>query len=198
MLHSQNAGLMVVHRMSKSSMGGRACSYQASIIWNQAQVQVLWADTLSVFMNKLETFLFDKGRHRPANCYAVTGLDCWGISYDRLNPFISLSYSLLLLLFSTLSFPSNCITNFTHGSFYPSLLDCLLATWWPGPDGSGSSMLSGGDINLCLGSLSTSPNLHSKRQSGLESWPQSLSGSWTLLFKTCFLIHFSCFYIYRL
>ncbi|TWW62397.1 hypothetical protein D4764_04G0010440 [Takifugu flavidus] len=39
-LRSQNAGLLVVPRVSRSRMGGRAFSYQAPLLWNQLPVQV--------------------------------------------------------------------------------------------------------------------------------------------------------------
>ncbi|TWW61009.1 AP2-associated protein kinase 1 [Takifugu flavidus] len=39
-LRSQNAGLPVVPRVSRSRMGGRAFSYQAPLLWNQLPVQV--------------------------------------------------------------------------------------------------------------------------------------------------------------
>ncbi|TWW55901.1 hypothetical protein D4764_09G0009510 [Takifugu flavidus] len=40
-LRSQNAGLLVVPRVSRSRMGGRAFSYQAPLLWNQLPVQFL-------------------------------------------------------------------------------------------------------------------------------------------------------------
>nr|XP_033938439.1 uncharacterized protein LOC117446386 [Pseudochaenichthys georgianus] len=59
-LRSKNAGLLVVPRISKSTMGARAFSYQAPHLWNQLPVCVRAADTLSVFKSALKTFLFDK------------------------------------------------------------------------------------------------------------------------------------------
>ena len=59
-LHSKNAGLLVVPRVSKSTMGARAFSYQAPLLWNQLPVCVRVADSLSVFKSALKTFLFDK------------------------------------------------------------------------------------------------------------------------------------------
>ena len=59
-LHSQNAGLLVVPRVSKSRMRGRAFSYQAPLLWNHLPVWVREADTLSMFKSRLKTFLFDK------------------------------------------------------------------------------------------------------------------------------------------
>ena len=61
-LRSQTAGLLVVPRVSKSRMGGRAFSYQAPLLWNQLPVYVREADTLSLphFKIRLKTFLFDK------------------------------------------------------------------------------------------------------------------------------------------
>ncbi|TWW78410.1 hypothetical protein D4764_11G0005310 [Takifugu flavidus] len=38
-LRSQNAGLLVVPRVSRSRMGGRAFSYQAPLLWNRLPVQ---------------------------------------------------------------------------------------------------------------------------------------------------------------
>ena len=59
-LHSQTAGLLVVPRVSKIRMGGRAFSYQAPLLWNKLPVNVQEADTLSTFKIRLKTFLFDK------------------------------------------------------------------------------------------------------------------------------------------
>ena len=59
-LRSQNAGLLVVPRVSKSRMGGRAFKYQAPLLWNHLPVSVREADTLSTFKSRLKTFLFDK------------------------------------------------------------------------------------------------------------------------------------------
>ncbi|TWW75585.1 hypothetical protein D4764_13G0002470 [Takifugu flavidus] len=41
-LRSQNAGLLVVPRVSRGRMGGRAFSYQAPLLWNQLPVQHLF------------------------------------------------------------------------------------------------------------------------------------------------------------
>ncbi|XP_072251172.1 uncharacterized protein [Leuresthes tenuis] len=59
-LRSQTAGLLVVPRVSKSRMGGRAFSYQAPLLWNKLPVNVREADTLSTFKIRLKTFLFNK------------------------------------------------------------------------------------------------------------------------------------------
>ncbi|XP_072246412.1 uncharacterized protein [Leuresthes tenuis] len=59
-LRSQTAGLLVVPKVSKSRMGGRAFSYQAPLLWNKLPVNVREADTLSTFKIRLKTFLFDK------------------------------------------------------------------------------------------------------------------------------------------
>ncbi|TWW74321.1 hypothetical protein D4764_14G0003220 [Takifugu flavidus] len=63
-LRSQNAGLLVVPRVSRSRMGGRAFSYQAPLLWNQLPVQVREADSIATFKIRLKTFLFEK-----AYCY---------------------------------------------------------------------------------------------------------------------------------
>ena len=59
-LRSQNAGLLVTPRISRSRMGGRAFSYQAPLLWNQLPVSVREVDTVSTFKSRLKTFLFDK------------------------------------------------------------------------------------------------------------------------------------------
>ncbi|XP_029285402.1 uncharacterized protein LOC115006916 [Cottoperca gobio] len=59
-LRSQTAGLLVVPRVSKSTMGARAFSYQAPLQWNQLPVCVREADTLSTFKSRLKIFLFYK------------------------------------------------------------------------------------------------------------------------------------------
>ena len=59
-LRSQNTGLLVVPKVSKSRMGGRAFNYQAPLLWNHLPVSVREADTLSTFKSRLKTFLFDK------------------------------------------------------------------------------------------------------------------------------------------
>ena len=59
-LRSQNAGLLVVPRICKSRMGGRAFNYQAPLLWNLLPDSVRGADTLSTFKSRLKTFLFDK------------------------------------------------------------------------------------------------------------------------------------------
>ena len=56
----QTAGLLVVPRVSKSRMGGRAFSYQAPLLWNKLPVYASEADTLSTFKIMLKTFLFHK------------------------------------------------------------------------------------------------------------------------------------------
>ncbi|KAJ0022765.1 hypothetical protein NQD34_014899 [Periophthalmus magnuspinnatus] len=53
-LRSQNAGLLVVPRVSKSTVGGRAFSYQAPVLWNQLPADVKQAPTVSVFKTRLK------------------------------------------------------------------------------------------------------------------------------------------------
>uniref|UniRef100_A0A3P9HQ40 Reverse transcriptase domain-containing protein n=1 Tax=Oryzias latipes TaxID=8090 RepID=A0A3P9HQ40_ORYLA len=57
-LHSQNAGLLVVPRISKSTVGGRAFSHQAPVLWNKLPAHVREADSVSTFKVRLKTFLF--------------------------------------------------------------------------------------------------------------------------------------------
>ena len=57
-LRSQNAGLLVVPRISKSTVGGRAFSHQAPVLWNKLPAHVREADSVSTFKVRLKTFLF--------------------------------------------------------------------------------------------------------------------------------------------
>ncbi|MDW1542860.1 reverse transcriptase family protein [Vibrio sp. YT-17] len=59
-LRSENAGLLLVPKVSKSRSGARAFSYQAPLLWNHLPVTVREADTVSTFKTRLKTFLFDK------------------------------------------------------------------------------------------------------------------------------------------
>ncbi|XP_078799361.1 uncharacterized protein LOC144990211 [Oryzias latipes] len=57
-LRSQNAGLLVVPRISKSTVGGRAFSHQAPVLWNKLPAHGREADSVSTFKVRLKTFLF--------------------------------------------------------------------------------------------------------------------------------------------
>ncbi|XP_065326144.1 uncharacterized protein LOC134624237 [Pelmatolapia mariae] len=59
-LRSRSAGLLVVPRVFKSRMGGRAFSFQAPLLWNQLPVWIRETDTISTFKIRLKTFLFAK------------------------------------------------------------------------------------------------------------------------------------------
>ena len=48
-LRSKSAGLLVVPRIHKSRLGGRAFNYQAALLWNQLPTWVREADTTSAF-----------------------------------------------------------------------------------------------------------------------------------------------------
>ncbi|TWW61852.1 hypothetical protein D4764_04G0004990 [Takifugu flavidus] len=63
-LRSQNAGLLVVPRVSRGRMGGRAFSYQGPLLWNQLPVQVREADSIATFKIRLKTSLFEKAYSR--------------------------------------------------------------------------------------------------------------------------------------
>lgn len=52
---SKTAGSFAVIRLSKSRMGGRDCSYQAHLLWNQLPVWVHDTDTLSTFHIRLQS-----------------------------------------------------------------------------------------------------------------------------------------------
>ena len=59
-LRSQNSGLLVIPKVSKSRVGTRAFSYQAPLLWNHLPLLVREADTICTFKSRLKTFLFDK------------------------------------------------------------------------------------------------------------------------------------------
>ncbi|XP_057690967.1 uncharacterized protein LOC130915167, partial [Corythoichthys intestinalis] len=59
-LRSQNAGLLVVPRVYKSTVGARAFSHQAPVLWNQLPASIKEAETVCTFKIRLKTFLFDK------------------------------------------------------------------------------------------------------------------------------------------
>ena len=59
-LRSQNSGLLVVSKVSKSRVGARAFSYQAPLLWNHLPLSVREADTICTFKSRLKTFLYDK------------------------------------------------------------------------------------------------------------------------------------------
>ncbi|KAI3356438.1 hypothetical protein L3Q82_017656 [Scortum barcoo] len=82
-VRSQNAGLLVVPRVSRSSLGGRAFSYQAPVLWNQlpvlgpkrqTQCQCLRIDLKPSFLIKL----IIRVGSQAALSYAPIGLDCCG------------------------------------------------------------------------------------------------------------------------
>ena len=85
-LRSQNSGLLVVPKVSKSRVGARAFSYQAPLLWNHLPLSVREADTFCTFKSRLKTFLFDK-----AYSYAAIGLEGRGTHDTR-----SFSFQLLL------------------------------------------------------------------------------------------------------
>ncbi len=59
-LRSQNAGLLVVPRVAKSTKGGRTFSYLAPKLWNSLPDNVRGSDTLSLFKSRLKTHLFSQ------------------------------------------------------------------------------------------------------------------------------------------
>ncbi len=56
-LRSQNAGLLIVPRIAKSTKGGRAFSHLAPKLWNSLPDNVRGSDTLSLFKTRLKTHL---------------------------------------------------------------------------------------------------------------------------------------------
>jgi hypothetical protein len=59
-LRSQNSGLLIVPRISKSTKGGRSFSYLAPKLWNSLPNTVREADTLTQFKSRLKTHLFSQ------------------------------------------------------------------------------------------------------------------------------------------
>jgi hypothetical protein len=57
-LRSQDAGLLIVPRISKQTAGGRAFSYRALFLWNGLPTHVRDADLVSTFKCLLKTYLF--------------------------------------------------------------------------------------------------------------------------------------------
>ena len=55
---SQDAGLLIVARISKAAAGGRAFSYRAQYVWNGLPVHGRDADSVSTFKSLLKTHLF--------------------------------------------------------------------------------------------------------------------------------------------
>jgi hypothetical protein len=59
-LRSQDAGLLIVPRISKQTAGGRAFSYSAPFLWNGLPTHVRDADSVSTFESLLKTHLFSR------------------------------------------------------------------------------------------------------------------------------------------
>uniref|UniRef100_A0A8C7RA04 Reverse transcriptase domain-containing protein n=1 Tax=Oncorhynchus mykiss TaxID=8022 RepID=A0A8C7RA04_ONCMY len=57
-LRSQDAGLLIVPRISKQTAGGRAFSYRAPFLWNGLPTHVRDANSVSTFKSLLKTHLF--------------------------------------------------------------------------------------------------------------------------------------------
>ena len=56
MLRSQGAGLLVIPRIAKSTIGGRAFSYRALLLSNKLPDHVQSADTITLFKARLKTY----------------------------------------------------------------------------------------------------------------------------------------------
>ncbi|XP_071239453.1 uncharacterized protein [Salvelinus alpinus] len=59
-LRSQDAGLLIVPRISKQTAGGRAFSNRAPFLWNGLPTHVRDADSVSTFKSLLKTHLFSR------------------------------------------------------------------------------------------------------------------------------------------
>ena len=55
---SQDAGLLIVPRISKHTAGDRAFSYRAQFLWNGLPTHVRDADSLATYKSLLKTHLF--------------------------------------------------------------------------------------------------------------------------------------------
>ena len=55
-LRSQNAGLLIVPRVGKCILGGRAFSYRAPLLWNNLPSDIHGADSLQVFKSRLKSY----------------------------------------------------------------------------------------------------------------------------------------------
>ena len=61
-LRSQNAGLLIVPRVGRCTIGGRAFSYQAPLLWNDFSNEIRRADSLL----RLKSYLYSKSFSRGA------------------------------------------------------------------------------------------------------------------------------------
>ena len=59
-LRAQDAGLLIVPRISKQTAGSRAVSYIATFLWNDLSIHVRDADSVSSFKSLLKTHLFSR------------------------------------------------------------------------------------------------------------------------------------------
>lgn len=59
-LRSQDAGYLVVPKINKKTVGGRAFSYRAPLLWNKLPISIKEADTVATFKIRLKTFLFSQ------------------------------------------------------------------------------------------------------------------------------------------
>ena len=59
-LRSQKAGLLIVLRVGKCTVGGRAFSYRAPLLWNDLPIDSRGADFLPVFKSRLKSYLYRK------------------------------------------------------------------------------------------------------------------------------------------
>ena len=57
-LRSQNANLLIVPRIHKTTVGGRAFSYLAPQLWNSLPADVKQAPNVTIFKTRLKTLLF--------------------------------------------------------------------------------------------------------------------------------------------
>ncbi|XP_076854807.1 uncharacterized protein LOC143509873, partial [Brachyhypopomus gauderio] len=59
-LRSQNAGFLVVPKISKTTAGGRAFSFKAPQLWNSLPAPIRDSDTVPIFKSRLKTHLFSQ------------------------------------------------------------------------------------------------------------------------------------------
>ncbi|XP_076829950.1 uncharacterized protein LOC143475954, partial [Brachyhypopomus gauderio] len=59
-LRSQNAGFLLVPKISKTTAGGRAFSFKAPQLWNSLPAPIRDSDTVPIFKSRLKTHLFNQ------------------------------------------------------------------------------------------------------------------------------------------
>ena len=59
-LCSQNAGLLIVPTVGTCTVGSRAFSYRAPLLWNDLPIDIYGKDSLPIFKSWLKSYLYSK------------------------------------------------------------------------------------------------------------------------------------------